>query len=85
MTFERKRKTYGTINTWPNNIESLLNWQISFEVEIRYKAMASRNVPSSSMREDDGEDDEVVSFTTKMKPKPLVAYGDRMPFRGGNN
>ena len=46
--------------------------------------MASRNVPSSSMREDDGDDDEVVSFTRKMKPKPLVAYGDRMPFRGGN-
>ena len=45
--------------------------------------MASRNVPSSSMREDDGEDEEIVSLTTKLKPKPLVAYGDRMPFRGG--
>ena len=45
--------------------------------------MAARNVPSSSMRDDDGEDDEVISFTTKMKQKPLVAYGDRMPFRGG--
>ena len=45
--------------------------------------MASRNVPSSSMREDDGEDEEIVSFTGKMKPKPMVAYGDRMPFRGG--
>jgi len=44
--------------------------------------MASRNVPSSSMREDDGEDEEIVSLTTKLKPKPLVAYGDRMPFRG---
>ena len=47
--------------------------------------MASRNVPSTSMREDDGDDDdEVISFTRKMKPKPLVNYGDRMPFRGGN-
>ena len=37
------------------------------------------------MREDDGDDDdEVISFTRKMKPKPLVNYGDRMPFRGGN-
>ena len=45
--------------------------------------MAARSVPSSSMREDDGEDDEIISFTGKMKPKPIVAYGDRMPFRGG--
>ena len=46
--------------------------------------MASRNVPSSSMREDDGDDDEIMSFTRKIKPKPFVNYGDRMPFRGGN-
>ena len=46
--------------------------------------MASRNIPSSSMREDDGDDEEVMSFIRKVKPKPLVNYGDRMPFRGGN-
>ena len=46
--------------------------------------MASRNIPPTFMQEDDGDDDEVVSFTKKLKPKPLVNYGDRMPFRGGN-